>query len=52
MGFFANLFKKKDARSTESFRDIQVDNPECRKLGDLKKYMSKLKDSLFREREC
>ena len=42
MGFFSNLFKKKDIKSQQVIRDITIDNPECLKLLELKDYMSSL----------
>jgi len=42
MGFFSNLFKKKNIKSSNFVSDTPIDNPECRALGDLKKYMLSL----------
>lgn len=42
MGFFSNLFKKKDIKSQQVILDITIDNPECLKLLELKDYMSSL----------
>lgn len=42
MGFFSNLFKVKENKASEQLRDVSIDNPECLKLIELKKYMSSL----------
>ena len=35
MGFFANLFKKKEVKVAEVVQEAPVDNPECLKLIEL-----------------
>ena len=42
MGFFANLFKKKEVKVAEVVQEAPVDNPECLKLIELRKYMLSL----------
>ena len=43
MGFFANLFKKKEVKIAEVVQEAPVDNPECLKLIELRKYYLMLK---------
>ena len=38
MGFFANLFKKKEVKVSETVQEVFAQNPECLKLMELRKY--------------